>query len=221
MSRTLAVCTRSPRQDRTRPRSGNIEHNRADTARTPSPATRTAQREPQQASAALRQSVHPLPRGDPDRQGAHRQARASLPREGAREGARSNSGSGIRFKTAIPLGSQSPARPAHPSPVRGPVREPVPNSGSGIRFKAAILSPLGSQGPKAAKSATREDSSAAQVRERSAAPPSPPPPALHRHRLPSRRPDGGSTFRTMGSGRDRADSGPATSCKSEHLYEKI
>jgi len=130
-------------------------------------------------------------------------------------------GSGIRFKTAIPLGSQSPARPAHPSPVRGPVREPVPNSGSGIRFKAAILSPLGSQGPKAAKSATREDSSAAQVRERSAAPPSPPPPALHRHRLPSRRPDGGSTFRTMGSGRDRADSGPATSCKSEHLYEKF
>ena len=63
----------------------NIEHNRADTARTPSPTTRTAQREPQQASAALRQSGHPLPRGDPGRQGAHRQARASLSRQGARD----------------------------------------------------------------------------------------------------------------------------------------
>ena len=131
----------------------NIEHNCADTARTPSPATRTAQREPQQASAALRQSGHPLPRGDPGRQGAHRQARASLSRQGARD------------------------------PVQDCDRRAQTN-------QTAIAEPQDRR-PRRAKSP--------QVRERSAAPPSPPPPALHRHRLPGRRPDGGSTFRTMGS----------------------
>jgi hypothetical protein len=185
----------------------NIEHNRADTARTPSPATRTAQREPQQASAALRQSGHPLPRGDPGRQGAHRQARASLSRQGARDPVQdcdpfgiaeprqaraslSRQGARDPVQDCDPFGIAEP-RQARASLSRQGARDPVQDCDRRAQTSQTAIAEPQVRRPRRAKSP--------QVRERSAAPPSPPPPALHRHRLPGRRPDGGSTFRTMGS----------------------
>ena len=148
----------------------------------PSPGKQARQRLPAPSHPASRRAASPSSSGRSNARPAH----PSPVR-----------GPGIRFKTAIPLGSQRPARPAHPSPVRGPgIRfktaiplglqsparpaHPSPERGPGIRFKAAI--PLGSQSPKRATKPL-DTSSPPQVRKRASPPPSPPPPVRRRLRL--------------------------------------
>ena len=161
----------------------NIEHNRADTARTPSPATRTAQREPQQASAALRQSGHPLPRGDPGRQGAHRQARASLSRQGARD----------PVQDCDPFGIAEP-RQARASLSRQGARDPVqdcdrraPSPKTATREVSSSQRTFGGAAIATAASTSSTPSSRSATRRR-------------------------IYFQDHGKRRDRGDSGPWVRC---------
>ena len=129
LSRTLAVCTRSPRQDRTWPRHRTTSSTTAPTRR------------------AHHLRLHAQRNASPSKQ-APRYASPCIP---SREGIRA-----AKVRTA---------RPAHPSPVRGP----------GIRFKTAIAEPrparLRSQSPKSEDHDARSLLKSENVRRR-----------RHRHR---------------------------------------